>query len=286
MKNRDESSERSPANFEGRVPEFFDHQAATFERRAGLPEIYCREIARAVIEIGEAGAGDLVVELGPGTGQIGRWFGAGVRYVGLDLSVGMLREFRARLGDEQVERVLVRSDAQGNWPIADASAHVVFSSRAIHLLDQEHVAREMFRVAAREGAMLIIGRVRREPQSMRARMAREMNERLRARGFEGRGGERQNRKLFEACSRHGAKILEPVTVARWTVSTSPQVSLDSWRSLVSLGGINVPSKVRDEILTELEGWARKEVGALNREFESEETYLLYPLRCVATQGRT
>jgi hypothetical protein len=232
-----------------------------------------------VIEIGGAGAGDLVVELGPGTGQIGRWFGAGVRYVGLDLSGGMLREFRARLGDEPVERALVRADAQGSWPIADASARVVFSSRAVHLLDQEHVAREMFRVAARDRATLVVGRVRREPQSMRARMAREMNERLRAKGFEGRGGERQNRKLFEACSRRGAKILEPLMVARWTVSASPQASLDSWRSLVSLGGINVSSEVRNEILTELESWAVKEFGALDREFESEETYVLYPLRC-------
>jgi ubiquinone/menaquinone biosynthesis C-methylase UbiE len=279
LKNRDESSERSPASFDGRVPEFFDHQAAGFERRAGLPESYCSEIARAVIEIGEAGAGDLVVELGPGTGQIGRWFDAHLLYVGLDLSVGMLREFRARLGDGHVGKALVRADAQGSWPIADASARVVFSSRAVHLLDQEHVARELFRVASRDGAMLVVGRVRREPQSIRARMSREMNERLRERGFEGRGGERQNRKLFEACSQRGAKILEPVTVARWMVSASPQLSIDSWRSLVSLGGINVPSGVRDEILKELEGWAFKEFGALDREFESEDTYVLYPLRC-------
>lgn len=281
LKNRDEGSERSHVNFRGRVPEFFDHQAATFEQRAGLPESYCREIARAVLEIGGAGAGDLVVELGPGTGQIGRWFDARVRYVGLDLSAGMLREFRARLRDEPAaQRALVHADAQAGWPIADASARVVFSSRAVHLLEQEHVAREMFRVAAHDGAMLVVGRVRREPQSIRARMAREMNERLRARGFEGRGGERQNRKLFEACSRRGAKILEPLTVARWTVAASPQQSLDSWRSLVSLGGINVPSQLRDEILTELQGWAMKAFGALDREFESEETYVLYALRCI------
>lgn len=246
-----------------------------------MPESYCREIAGAVLEIADACAGDLVVELGPGTGQIGRWFPSSVRYVGLDLSVGMLKEFRARLEEDPVERVLIRADAQANWPLADGSTRVVFSSRAIHLLEQEHVAREMFRVAAPTGATLIVGRVRREPQSMRARMAREMNERLRERGFEGRGGERQNRKLFEACSRRGAKILEPRTVARWTVSASPQHSLDSWRSLVSLGGRNVPAHVRDEIMTELESWAKKEFGALDREFEAEEAYVLYPLRCVA-----
>jgi ubiquinone/menaquinone biosynthesis C-methylase UbiE len=266
------------ASLEGRVPEFFDHQAATFDSRAGLPEIYCREIARAVMEIGEARPGDLVVELGPGTGQIGRWLRRYARYVGIDLSAGMLREFRARLGNEFTEGALVHADAQAVWPVADAAARVVFSSRALHLLNQEHVAREMRRVAVTEGATLIVGRVGREPESTRARMAREMNRLMRRRGLEGRGGEGQRRRLLEACERRGAKILEPVTVARWTVSASPQSSLDSWRSLASLGGVHVPPETRKEILAELESWAVNEFGALDRELESEETYTLYPIR--------
>lgn len=276
LKNRDQSYESAQAG--SRVREFFDHQAAIFERRAGLPEVCSREIARAVLEIAGARAGNLIVELGPGTGQIGRWFSGPVRYVGLDLSEGMLREFRARLREDFGGRALVRADANGSWPLANASAHVIFGSRAVHLLDAEHVARETFRVASTKGATLIIGRVRREPQSMRARMAREMNERMRRRGFEGRGGERQNRRLFEACARLGAEILEPATVARWPVASSPRASLDSWRGLVSLGGINIPPGERDEILTELEGWAEKEFGGLDVESESEETYVLYPLR--------
>jgi ubiquinone/menaquinone biosynthesis C-methylase UbiE len=288
LKNIDQSRERTTsaaaaAGYDKPVQEFFDHQAHTFERRAGLPEVFARRIAQAVMEIGEAGAGDLIVELGPGTGQIGRWFGQPARYAGLDLSGGMLREFRARLGAQMGARALIHTDAQASWPIADASARVVFSSRAVHLLDAEHVARELLRVAAPGGAMLIIGRVRREPQSIRARMAREMNERMRRHGFEGRAGDRQTRRLFEACARRGAKILEPVTVARWSTTASPQSSLDSWRSLVSLGGISIPAHARDEILLELEGWAVREFGPLEREFESEETYVLHPLRCIPRQ---
>jgi ubiquinone/menaquinone biosynthesis C-methylase UbiE len=279
LKNRDESSGRSPADCGGRVREFFDHQAATFERRAGLPDLHCREIAQAVLEIGEARAGDLVVELGPGTGQIGRWLCAPtLRYVGIDLSIGMLREFRARLDRETVEGGLVRADANISWPLAAASARIVFSSRAIHLLDQEHVAREMLRTSAPSGATLIIGRVKREPEGMRERMARAMNERLRQRGLEGRGGEKQRRVLAEACGRVGAQILEPLTIARWKVKASPRRSLDSWRGLASLGGINVPAQVRAEILMDLEDWADKTFNGLDREFESEEAYVLYPLR--------
>lgn len=281
LKNNDEGRGRSSyVNPEGHAREFFDHQAARFDERAGLPDIFALNIAQTVMEIGGARAGDLLVELGPGTGQIGRWFRAPVRYAGVDLSLGMLREFRARTAGEFEKGTLIHADAQSRWPLADDSARIVFSSRAIHLLEEEHVATEVFRVACRGGATLIIGRTVREHQSTRARMAREMNERMRLRGLKGRGGERGQRKLFEACSRRGAKILEPVEVARWTVKASPRMSLDSWQSLVSLGGINVPHEVREEILSELEGWAEQEFGALDKESESEEAYVLYPIRCV------
>jgi hypothetical protein len=109
-------------------------------------------------------------------------------------------------------------------------------------------------------------------------MSREMNARLRRRGFEGRGGEHSSRRLFEACTRLGAEITAPVPVAHWKVSASARQSITSWRSLSSLGGLPVPAPVRHEILTELEAWAEKEFGGLDAESESVETYVLSPLR--------
>jgi SAM-dependent methyltransferase len=252
-------------------PELFDGQAGLFERRAGLPETVCCAIAKKVIEIGEANAGDLIVEVGSGTGQIGQWFEAPVRYAGFDLSAGMLKECSHRLD-------LIQADANVSWPLADGVARVIFSSRAVHLLQQEHVAHEVFRVASSTGAMLVLGRVEREPESVRARMAKEMNERLRRHGFAGRRGERQNRKLFELCCERGAVAMEPVTVGQWRTVATPRQSLDSWHGLAGLGGIAVPAPTRAEILRELEGWAEEEFGGLDQEFESEETYVLKPLR--------
>jgi SAM-dependent methyltransferase len=252
-------------------PELFDGQAGLFERRAGLPETVCRAIAKKVIEIGEANAGDLIVEVGSGTGQIGQWFEAPVRYAGFDLSAGMLKECSHRLD-------LIQADANVSWPLADGVARVIFSSRAVHLLQQEHVAHEVFRVASSTGAMLVLGRVEREPESVRARMAKEMNERLRRHGFAGRRGERQNRKLFELCCERGAVAMEPVPVGQWRTVATPRQSLDSWHGLAGLGGIAVPAPTRAEILRELEGWAEEEFGGLDQEFESEETYVLKPLR--------
>ncbi|HKP82434.1 MAG TPA: class I SAM-dependent methyltransferase [Pyrinomonadaceae bacterium] len=258
-------------------PELFDGQAGLFERRAGLPETVCRAIAKKAIEIGEAESGDLIVEIGCGTGQIGQWFEAPLRYTGFDLSAGMLKECSRRLD-------LIQADANASWPLADGVARVIFSSRAVHLLRQEHVAHEVFRLASSTEATLVLGRVERAPESVRARMAKEMNERLRGHGFVGRRGERHNRKLFELCCDRGAVELEPVAVAQWRTSASPRQSLDSWHSLDGLGGVPVPAPIRAEILRELEGWAEEEFGGLDQEFESEETYVLKSLRVPSNHG--
>lgn len=271
------NSEPSPAVERGR--ELFDEQAATFDQRAGLPDAYCPAIARAVLEMAAVRPGELIVEVGPGTGQIGRWFdAAAARYVGLDLSVGMLREFKERAGDTHVRRLLVQANADAGWPIAAGTARVVFSSRAVHLLNEEHVVGEVFRVAARAGACLIIGRVERARESTRARMSREMNERLRRHKLEGRRGEQRKRRLFDAFQARGAEILEPLTVARWKVSSSPRQSLDSWRSHSGLGGLRVAPDVREEVLNGLEAWAKEEFGGLEVQMESEEKYVLSAVR--------
>lgn len=267
-----------PATSRHTSPELFDGQAGLFEQRAGLPEDCCRDIAKAVLEIGEVKHGDLIVEVGSGTGQLGQWFATPLRYAGFDLSAGMLKEFTRRLDSDLVGRLLIQADANAGWPLADGVARVIFSSRAMHLLEQEHVAHEILRVASFAGATLILGRVEREPESVRARMAKEMNERLREHGFVGRRAKRQNRKLFELCCRSGAVELGPLCVAKWRVLASPQQSVDSWRSLASLGGIPVPAPTRAEILKELEAWADEIFGGLDQKFESEETYVLKSLR--------
>jgi len=266
-------------------PELFDGQARLFDRRTGLPEDCCHAIVRKVIEIGEAKPGDLIVEIGSGTGQLSQWFEAPVRYAGLDLSAGMLKECRRRLDTDLSSRVLIQADANASWPLADGVARVIFSSRAVHLLQQEHVALEVFRVASSTGATLILGRVERKPESVRARMANEMNERLRRHGFVGRRGERRNQKLFELCCRRGAEALEPVAVAQWRILASPRQSLDSWHALTGLGGIPVPASTRAEILRELESWAQEMFGGLDVEFESEETYVLKSLRLPAMRDQ-
>jgi methyltransferase family protein len=260
-------------------PTPFDAQAPEFDRRMGLPEADCRAIAAAVLALGEARSGDLrsdlIVEIGAGTGMIGRWFlDHPVRYLGLDLSRDMLEVFRRRSGAGRAG--LVQADAAEPWPLPAGVARIVFSSRAIHLLPPEHVVAEVLRVTAGEGGACVLGWVDRRSESVKARMSRQMRQLMKARGFSPRtsGG----RPLLEAFRQRGAAELPRTAVARWTVSESPRQSLERWRSKVGLGGSVLPPGVQEEILGDLETWAVAVFGDLDAIEEAEETYVLEGVR--------
>ena len=58
----------------------FDEQANTFDARKGIPISACRETVEFAMAAAEAGAQDLAVEVGAGTGQIGETFARSSRY--------------------------------------------------------------------------------------------------------------------------------------------------------------------------------------------------------------
>src|SRR5260221_9632928 len=99
----------------------FDEQAGAYEERAGLPDAICREVAALVLE----GSSGLVLDVGAGTGAIGRELAHKTRYVALDISRPML---------SQLSAARVQADADGRWPLAGGSADVILFSRSAHLL--------------------------------------------------------------------------------------------------------------------------------------------------------
>ena len=247
------------------TPTSFDAQAAEFDRRAGFPEGECRAIAAAVLSLAGAGPGDRVVEIGAGTGMIGRWFPWS--YTGLDVSLGMLAAFRRRSPGAP----LVQADGAREWPLPDGCVRAIFSSRAIHLLPLELVAREVFRVGA-PGAVCVLGWVERRPESIKKRMSREMQRRLRERGFPARSA--GSRRVLEALREGGASDLDKVVVASWPARHTPRQSLDDWRSKEGLGGIVLPPGVQEEVLRGLEEWAEETFGSLDAGLDTEDAYVL------------
>ena len=253
----------------------FDRQAAEYDRRAGLPAQVEPLVVRSIAEAIGTAEYRCLLEIGTGTGQIGyRLQELPLQYVGFDISSAMLQRFRERFSPEEDVPVLLQADGNAQWPVADASTDVVFSSRALHWLDPNHVVSEVFRVAAPSGIVLLVGRVFRESDSVRAEMRCQMRQLLREQGIEGRSGEKSRTTIFESCTRPGAERLEPRTVARWTVDYTPSDSIESWQSKPGLAGRDVPDKTKQLVLERLRDWAVTQYGNLQRRFETEESYVL------------
>jgi ubiquinone/menaquinone biosynthesis C-methylase UbiE len=267
-------------------PERFDAQAAAFDGRAGLPAGAARAVARAVLEIAAPGPDGLLVELGAGTGEIGQRLTESIRYLGMDRSEAMLEMFRAKLVSADDARVrLSRTDANGPWPVGDGSVDVVFASRVAHLLDAEHLVAELQRVC-RPGAYFLTGRVIRDPQGVKSRLRRQRRLLLRELGVAPREAEEATEHAFGRLVAGGAARLEARSVATWTATASVREILAEWRVVGAMGGQQLGAVTRARVLTEVESWAARELGDLDKAAAWEERYMLGGARMPVDRSAT
>jgi SAM-dependent methyltransferase len=253
----------------------FDHQASSFDRRAGLPPTACNAVALELLRIASLGPADMLLEIGAGTGQIGRALCAmPIRYLGIDLSPRMLSEFAQRCrGDGRVAPIAV-ADADRTWPVRDGSATAIFGSRSLHLLPVPHLVEETIRVAAPGRSYVILGRIERDPGGLRTRLRREMHAYLIRRGYAPREGLRHGRELLDAFIRLGALAIQPHVAAAWPVRRSAREVIDAWRAKAGLAGIDVSPAEKEALFSELAAWAERMIGSLDIVETNEEKYML------------
>jgi ubiquinone/menaquinone biosynthesis C-methylase UbiE len=257
----------------------FDEQAGSFDQRAGLSVSVCDAIAKEVVLLAQLGPDDTLLEVGAGTGQIGLALcQLPLRYLGFDASAAMLELFKRRCCESGRSASLIHADGNNRWPADDGSVKAVFSSRAIHLLAVGHVVMEVSRVTARNRATLLLGRVQRQKQSLRARLRREMRALLRQLGYASREGQQKEREILDACVRRGAAPLEQRFVATWPAQDSAAQVLASWREKSRLAGLDVPGDVKENVLSQLTVWAKDAFGSLDTIDSAEEKYVLEGVR--------
>jgi SAM-dependent methyltransferase len=255
----------------------FDDQAAAFDRRAGLPPAAAADVAVAVRGDGRRfGRGEVVFEVGAGTGEVGRHLGAlPGRYLGVDLSAPMLEVFRSKVAGWS-EALLVLADAERQWPVRDSSVTVVFASRVAHLLTPSHVVTEACRVC-RPGGRFVVGRIERSGAKQALRRQREAM--LADRGVpQVRSGGRRTQALLEALADAGGVLEGRRAVTTWTVTTTAREVLDSWEGMSVMGGETVPTATKTEVLGDLRLWAESHLGGLDEPQTSTETYVLESVR--------
>ncbi len=253
----------------------FDSQAAEFDRTRGLPDPIVKEIVDAVSKIAPVTGEGVLLEIGAGTGQIGE----GLRnlplpYVGLDNSGPMLERFRRRIGPSTPEITLIECDGNQKWPVGKGSVEILFSSRTLHLLPTSRVVQEASRVMRREGSYVILGRVRRDPESVKSTMRRLMQRSLKDEGIEGGPSGESDAAMLAGFDSGDSSPLRPLRTESWVVSTSPAQSIRSWREKEGLAGLNLDSSVKEKIFGRLERLAEAIYSDLDGSIESKEYYEL------------
>jgi SAM-dependent methyltransferase len=261
---------------------WFDGQADQFDDSAGLDPAVGRSVGQAILDLSGAAGDDVILDIGAGTGAIGRHFATfPPRYLGLELSRSMLAIFQRKLEPPPRNMLLAEANGDRPWPVGARSVTVVFASRVVHHLNPRHFVEETRRVC-RPGGCLLLGRVTRDAGSLPSRLQRYKRTLLAEHGFStGGGGQAVHRVLEDVCAM-GAAGLPPSTVARWTRTATPRQLLAHWEGkpqLISGAASKAMSaEQRSSIVDALTGWARAELGDLDRAHEFIEEYTLHGAR--------
>jgi ubiquinone/menaquinone biosynthesis C-methylase UbiE len=260
----------------------YEDQAAAFDQRAGIPADAAESVAEAVAALVAAGDERVWLEVGAGTGLLSLPLAdAAPGYVGIDRSPAMLAVFRERLAAAGLDAALHESDGNEPWPVDDGTAAVVFCARALHHLEPAHVAAETLRVLGAGGGWLVLGRVRRPPDSPRSVLRRRMRRLLKAQGRAGRSHDAAADAVFDVLADAGGERVPDVVAARWTRAHRPADSLEGWAAKDGLAGIEVPERAKTRVLTELRTWALARYGDLNVSLPQEESLVLSAVRIPA-----
>lgn len=253
----------------------FDSQADIYDKRTGLGIKTAQNIAASLQQLIIPYSGGQFLEIGAGTGEIGYFLqDLPIPYVGIDLSGGMLGIYRQRFEAQENIPHLIQTDGNNPWPLKNESVSVFFSSRAMHQLEQKNVLNQLERLSTATPSILILGNVKRNKQSVKTIMRKEMHNVLNDFGLKEKSGQSNRKQLFEAIEQQGGKRLPSISSSHWQVSHAPIDSINSWKSVDGIAGQTIEQSIKTQILDTLTTKAQEIFTDLNQVLEAEETYEL------------
>jgi hypothetical protein len=193
----------------------------------------------------------------------------------------MLDVFREKLSACSDRAMLVQADLDRPWSVGDGAVALVFASRVVHHLTVGHFADEVFRVC-RPGGYLMLGRVRRGPESLPSRLQGKKRALLAEHGSQAPAVGQAVRQVIDECAARGAAVLTTVTAAQWTRTATPRQLLTAWEGKPQLdsrgNGGELGAGARAAVVKALHDWASSEFGDLDRAQQFNEEYALEGVR--------
>jgi ubiquinone/menaquinone biosynthesis C-methylase UbiE len=254
----------------------FDLVASRFERHRALPDAATQQIRDVVLSILGPVGGAAVLDLGAGTGRLGRAFLiAKDRYVGLDRSFAMLGQFRIT-SQAMYESHPLLVQAEGSLlPFRNASFSGVLLA---HVLSASPSWRELLvearRVLDTGGVLFLVQRVG-PADGLDARLREQLKTILAAMDVEmpeaGRVKSDARTWLVSISASH-----ERVVAARWMVNCAPSDFLERHSTGVRFAAL--PLEVQRESMRRLGEWAASTFGGLDASFAEEHAVELDAFR--------
>jgi ubiquinone/menaquinone biosynthesis C-methylase UbiE len=246
----------------------FDTIAGEFERFRALPHGVSAAARAALWDLLGACSGASLLDLGAGTGRFGSAFlDAGDRYIGLDVSYGMLERFAEKVRDRGGPAPwLVQADGRA-LPFSSGSFDGVIIVQVLSgVAGWRRVLSEARRVL-RPGGSVVLGRSVGPPDGLDTRLRAALAAMMAQAGADGgRCGAEPEEALAVLAADARSRVR--VVAARWETRRSPGDFLARHRTGVRFAAL--PGAVREELLGRLAEWAIATFGSL--EATSVEPY--------------
>jgi ubiquinone/menaquinone biosynthesis C-methylase UbiE len=251
----------------------YDAVATSFDLHRTLPTGVAEAIRVAALASIAAMLRPRLLDLGAGTGRIGhRFVAAGDDYVGVDLSLGMLREFR-RAGQAGFTPVLVQGDG-GCLPFHDSTFDAVLLVQVVGAAQNwRRLVTEAQRVLRPAGA-LIVGHTVMPTAGIDAQMKQRLALFLDELGVP--FFHMETRGVMQPWLGARAQTSTRVVAAEWTAERTPGAFLA--RQQTGARFSRLPEAIRAAALRKLAAWADATFGRLDTAFPEQFAFELQVFR--------
>ena len=249
----------------------YDTTASTFERHRSLPAYVVESIRSAIWSAARLPARARVLDVGAGTGRIGKAFlAAGDFYIGVDSSLAMLQEFSVKPEFRESKTSLLAQAEGRQLPFQNASFDLVLLMQVLSAGNWRPLLDECRRVL-RTGGIIAVGHTKSPESGVDAQLKRQLVailEAMQVPWHAPRESRRQALAWLESSSvRHCHR-----EAAVWKVTTSAEEFLSRHRTGARFAAL--PLAVQEEALARLRAWAETNFGSVSSSFEEQHSFEL------------